>query len=103
MIADMLSNKNLKPIVTELFIRGRKLNISLVFITQSYFAVSKNIRLNSMHHFIMKIPNQRELEQIAFDYSSDIDFRDFINLYKIRTAKPYSFLVIDATLASDNP
>ena len=99
----MLSNKNLKPIVTELFIRGRKLNISLVFITQSYFAVSKNIRLNSMHHFIMKIPNQRELEQIAFDYSSDIDFRDFINLYKIRTAKPYSFLVIDATLASDNP
>ena len=57
-IADMLSNKKLNPIVTELFIRGRKLNISLVFITQSYFAVSKNIRLNSMHYFIMKIPNK---------------------------------------------
>ena len=58
MIADVLSNKKLKPIVTELFIRGRKLNISLVFITQSYFVVSKNIRLNSMHYFIMKIPNK---------------------------------------------
>ena len=61
MIADMLSNKKLNPTVTELFIRGRKLNISLVFITQSYFTVSKNIRLNSLHYFVMKIPNQREL------------------------------------------
>ena len=61
MIADMLSTKKLNPIVTELFIRGRKLNISLVFITQSYFAVPKNIRLNSTHYFIIKIPNKREL------------------------------------------
>ena len=59
-IADMLSNKKLNPIVTELFIRGRKLNISLVFITESYFAVPKNIRLNSTHYFIMKIPNKQE-------------------------------------------
>ena len=103
MIADMLSNKKLNPIVTELFIRGRKLNISLVFITQSYFAVPKNIRLNSTHYFIMKIPNKQELQQIAFNHSSDIDFKDFMNLYKKCTAKPYSFLVIDATLASDNP
>ena len=58
LIADMLSNKIVNPIVTELFIRGRKLNISLVFITQSYFAVPKNVRLNSMHYFIMKIPNK---------------------------------------------
>ena len=58
MIADMLNNKRLNPVVTELFIRGRKLNISLVFILQSYFAVPKNIRLNSMHYFIMKIPNK---------------------------------------------
>ena len=57
MIADMLSNKNLNPIVTKLFIRGRKLNIFLVFITQSYFAVPKIIRLNSTHYFIVKIPN----------------------------------------------
>ena len=58
MIADMLNNKRLNPVVTELFIRVRKLNISLVFILQSYFAVPKNIRLNSMHYFIMKIPNK---------------------------------------------
>ena len=103
MIADMLCNKKFNLIVTELFIRGRKLNISLVFITQSYFAVPKNIRLNSTHYFIMKIPNKQELQQIAFNHSSDIDFKDFMNLYKKCTAKPYSFLVIDATLASDNP
>ena len=88
-IADMLNNKKLNPIVTELFIRGRKLNISLVFITQSYFAVPKNIRLNSTHYFVMKIPNKRELQQIAFNHSSDIDFQDFMNLYKKCTTKPY--------------
>ena len=71
----MLSNKKLNPIVTELFIRGRKLNISLVFITQSYFAVPKNIRLNSTHYFVMKIPNKRELQQIKFNHSSDIPFK----------------------------
>ena len=101
MIADMLSNKKLYPIVFELFIRGRKLNISFVFITRSYFAVPKN-RLNSTHYFVMKIPNKRELQQIAFNHSSDIDFQDFMNLYKKCTAKPYSFLVIDTTLPSDN-
>ena len=102
MIADMLSNKKLNPIVTELFIRGRKLNISLVFITQSYLAVSKNIRLNSTHYFLMKIPNKRELQQIAFNHSSDIDSQNFMNLYKKCTEKPYSFLVININLASDN-
>ena len=103
MIADMLSNKKLNPIVTELFIRDRKLNIFLVFITQFYFAVPKDIRLNCTHYYIMKIPNKRELKQIASQNSSDIDFQDFINLYKKCTAKPYPFLVIDNTLASDNP
>ena len=82
MIADMLSCKKLNPIVTELFIRGRKMNISLVFITQSYSPASKNVTLNSTHYFIMKILNKRELQQIAFNHSSDIDFKDFINLYK---------------------
>ena len=102
MIADMLSNKKLNPIVTELFIRGRKLNISLVFFTQSYFAVLKGIRLNSTHYFIIIISNKRELQKITFTHSSHIDFKDFLNLYKICAAKPYSFLVINATLASDN-
>ena len=87
----MLRNKKVNLIVTELFIRGRKQNISLVFITQSYFAVPKNIRLNSMHYFIMKIRNKGELHQIAFNHSSDIDFKSFMNLYKKCAEKPYSF------------
>ena len=94
----MLNNKNLNPIVTELFII-----ISFVFITESYFAVPKGIRLNSLHYFIMKISNKQELHRIASLHSSDIDFKDFINLYKKCTLKPYSFLVIDASLASSNP
>ena len=102
-IADMISNKKLNPILTELIIRSRKLNISLTFITQSYFPVPKNIRLNSTHYVIMKILNKREFQQIAFNHSSSIDFKDFMNLYKKCNAKPYSFLVIDATLASENP
>ena len=81
-IADMLRNKRLNPIVTEVFIRGRKLNVSLVFIKQSYFAVPKNITLNSTNYFIMKIPNTRELQQTAFNHSSDIDFQNFMNIYK---------------------
>ena len=100
---DVLDNNKLNPIVTELFIRGRKLNICLVFITQSYFAVPKNIRLNSTHYSVMKIPNKRELQQIVFNHSSHIDFQDFMNLYKKCTAKPYSFLVIETTFPSDNP
>ena len=76
------------PIVTELFIRCKKLNISLASITQSYFAVPKNIRLNSTHYFIRKILNKRELQEIAFNHSSDIDFRGFMNLYRKSTTKP---------------
>ena len=103
MIADMINNKKLNSIVTELFIRGRKLNISLVFIIQSYFKVPKDVRLNTTHFFIMKILNKRELQQIAISYSSDIDFKDFINIYKKCTDKPYSFLVNDTILSSDDP
>ena len=103
MFAYILSNKKLTPIVTELFIRGRKLNIFLVIISQFYFVVPKSIRLNSTHNLIMKILNKQELQQVAFNHSSGIDFKDFMNLYKKCTVKPYSFLVIDATLASDNP
>ena len=72
MIADIIHNKKLDSIVTELFIRGRKLNISLVFITQSYFKVPKDVRLNTSHFFIAKIPNKRELQQIAINHSWDI-------------------------------
>ena len=99
----MINNKKLNPTVTELFIRGRKLNISTVFITQSYFKVPKDVRLNSTHFLIMKIPNKRELQQNSLNHSSDIGFKDFIKIYKKCTAEPYSFLVNDTTLPSDNP
>ena len=99
----MINNKKLKPIVTQLFIRGRKLNISIVFITQSYFKVPKDVRLNSTHFFIMKIPNKRELQQIALNHSFDTDFKDCTKIYEKCTTEPYSFLVNDATLPSDNP
>ena len=99
MIADMIANnKKLNSIVTELFIKGRKLNISPVFITQSYFKVLKDVRLNTTDFFIMKIPNKRELQQNAISHSSDIDFKNFVNIYKKCTNKPYSFLVNDTTL-----
>ena len=102
MVADVLSNKKLNPIVTELFFRRGKLRIPLVFITHSYFPVQKNIRLNSTHYFVMKIANKREFQQIAFNHSWDIYFQNITNLYKKRTAKSYSFWVRDTTLASDN-
>ena len=99
MIADMLSNKKHNSIVSELSIRVRKLNISLVFITQSYFAVPKDTRLRSTHHFITKIPNKQELQKVAFKHSLDIDFRDLMDLYKKCTSKPHSYC---ANLASHN-
>ena len=73
----MLSNEKLKSIVTELFIRGGKLNISLVFMTQAYFIVPKDIRLTTtIFFFIMKILNKQELKQIAYNHSTDTDFKD---------------------------
>ena len=87
MIADMINNNKLNP----------------VLITQSYFKVPKDVRLNFTHFFIMKIPNKRELQQIALNHSSDIDFKDFMKIYKKCTAKPYSFLVNDTILPSDDP
>ena len=100
-IAELINNKKLNSIVTELFIRGRKLNISLVFITQTYFKVPKEVRLNITHFFITKIPNKRELQQIALNHLSDIDFKDFMKIYKKCTTELYSFLVNDTTLPSD--
>ena len=96
-IADMESNEKLNPIVTEMFLRGRKLNISSVFIWQFYFKVPKTLRLNATYYFIMKIFNKRELQQIASNHSSDIDFQDFIKLYQDYTKEPYSFLLNNTT------
>ena len=102
MIADMESNKKLTLIVTKLFFRGRKLNILLVFIWQYYFKVPKTIRIYATHYFIMKIPSKRELQQIASNHLSGIDFEDFMKLYKDYVEEPYPFLVNDMTLLSDN-
>ena len=74
-----------------------------MFITQAYFQVPNDVRLNTTHFFIMKIPNKRELQQIALNHSSDINTKDFINIHKKCTDKPYSFLVNDTTLSSDDP
>ena len=96
----MVNNKKLNSIVPDLSIRGRKLNISLVFITQSNFKVLKDVRLNSTHFFIMRSPNKRELQQTALNHSSGINSKDLtLKIYKKCTSEPYSFLVNDATLA----
>ena len=102
MIADMIQTKNLNSILTELFIRGRKLNISIVFITQSYFRVPKDVRLSTSHFCISEIPNKRKLQQIAINHSSDINIKDFDNFYKKCTAELYSFFVNDTSLAPNN-
>ena len=102
MIADIMTNKKFQSIIKELFIRCRKTNISLVFITQSYFSVPKDVRLNSVHYFIMKINSKRELQNIASNHSVDIDYKDFIKIYRECTKEPYKLLTIDTTLPSTN-
>ena len=103
MIADMINDKKLNPAVTDLFIGSTKLNIEIVFITQSYFKVPKDVRLNSTYFFIMKIPNKRKLQQIYVNHSSDINFKDFIKTYKKCSAEPHSFFINDIILPPNNP
>ena len=93
-----MTNKKFQSIIKELFISCRKLNISIVFLTQSYFRTPKDARLNSTHYLLMKIQNKRELQNIAQDNSGDIDFKDFLKIYKDCTKEPYSFMTIDTTL-----
>ena len=82
MIADIMTNKKFQAIIKELFVRCRKINISLVFITQSFFSVPKDVRLNSKHYFIMKINKKRELQNITINHSADIDHKDFMKIYR---------------------
>ena len=103
MIVDIVTNKKFQAIIKELFITCRKLNISLVFITQSDFSVPKDVRLNSTHYLIMKINNKRELQNIAINHSADIDYKDFMKFYRECTRKPFNFLTIDTTLPASNP
>ena len=102
MIADIMANKKFQAIIKELFIRCRKLNISLVFITQSYFSVPKDVRLNSTHYLIMRINNKRELQIIVINHSANIDYNDFMKIYRECTNRPFNFLIIDTTLPASN-
>ena len=102
-IVDIMTNKRFQAIIKELFIRCRKLNNSLVFITQSYFSVPKDVRLNSTHYLILKINNKRELKNIAINHSADIDYQDFIKIYGECTKELYNFLTKDTTLPASDP
>ena len=103
MIADIMTNKKFQAVIKELFIRCRKLNISFVFITQSYFSVPKEVRLNSTHYLIMKIHKKRELQNITSNHSADIDYKNFMKIYRKCASEPFFFLTIDTTLPVNNP
>ena len=95
MIADIMRSEKFKAIVKERFIRCRKLNISIVFIMQSYFRTPKDARLNSTHYILMKILNKKELKSIAEENSGHLDFKDFLKIYSYCTKEPYSFMLLD--------
>ena len=103
MIADIMTNKNFQAIIKELFIRCRKLNTSLVFITKSYFSVPKDVRLSLTHYLIMKINNKKELQNIAINRSAGIGYKDFMKIYRKCTKELYYFLTIDTTLSANDP
>ena len=103
MIADIMKNKTFKAIIKDLFIRCRKLDISLVFITQSYFSVPKDVRLNWTHYLIIKTNNGKKLQNIAINHSADIDYQYFMKIYRECTKEPFNFLTVDTTLPASNP
>ena len=98
MIADIMTTNKCQAIIKELSIRNKSVNTSLVFITQSYFKVPQDVRLNSTHYLIMKIYSIKELQNIAFDHSANIDYKNGFKIYRNCTNEPYSFFTIDITL-----
>ena len=100
---DIIADKKFQAIIKDLFIRCRKLNISLAFITQSYFSVPKDVRLNSIHYLIMKINNKTELQNTAINHSADIDYNNFMKIYRDSTKQSYNFLTIDTMLSASDP
>ena len=103
MIAGIMSNKKFQAIIKEMFIRWRKVNISLVFITQSYFSLRKGVRLNTTNYLIMKINNRKEFLNIAINHSADIDYKDLMKISRECTKEPHSFLTIDTRLPASDP
>ena len=95
MIADIEYNKKFKQIIKELFYRARKINLSIVFITQSYFRAVKDARLNSTDYILMKIGNKKELKRIEEEESGHLDYTDFLKIYNYCVREPYSFMTID--------
>ena len=103
MIADIEYNKNFKRIIKELFYRARKINVSIVFITQSYFRALKDTRLNSTHYILMKIGNKKQLKRIAEEKSGHLDNKDFLKMCNYCTREPYSFMTIDTRPTATTP
>ena len=95
MIADIMKSEKFKAIVKELFIRCRKLNISIVFIAQSYFRTPKDAILNRTHYILMKMGNKKELKSIAEENSGPLDFKEFLKIYNHSRRDPYSFMMVD--------
>ena len=96
MITDIMRSEKFKAIVKELFIGCRKLNISIVFITQSYFRTPKDARLNSTHYILTKIGNKKELKSIAEENSGHLDFKEFLKIYNHCFNEPYLFMMVDS-------
>ena len=101
MISHVMSDKKAQQVLKKLFIRCRKLNISLCFLTQSYFSAPKDVRLNCTHYLLFKLNNKGDLQNTAINHSSDIDYKDFIKIYRNCTKEPYIFLTIDTTQPVD--
>ena len=101
MISHVMSDKKAQQVLKELFIRCTKLNISMCFLNQSYFSVPKDVRLNCTHYIIFKLSNKRELQNIAINHSADIDYKDFLKIYRDCTKEPYNFFTIDTTQSVD--
>ena len=97
MISHVKSDIKAPQILKYLFIRCRKLNISICFLTQSYFSVPKDVILNCTHYILFKLNNKRELQNIAINHSADIDYKDFIKIYRHCIKEPFNFLTIDTT------
>ena len=97
MISHVMSDKKAQKVLKDLFIRCRKLNIALCFLTQSYFGVPKDVRLNCTHYILFKLSGKRELQNIAINHSADTDYKDFIKIYRYCTREPFNFLTIDMT------
>ena len=95
MISHAMPDKKAQKILKDLLIRCRKLNISLCFLTQSYFSVPKDVRLNCTHYILFKLNNKRDLQNIAINHLVDFDYNDFIKIYRQSTKDPFNFLTID--------